>query len=250
MRIDAEKCIGCRRCFSFCSVDAHSVKKDLQGKLYSEIDQDLCCECGVCLRNAPCPTEAIYQPEEAYEFPRMVRALLSDPLIEFKQSGVPGRGTAEIKTNEITGRVKYGTVGVALELGRPGVSTRWTEVEKMTKALAQLDVGFCDENPVTYFMKDKNTGELQDEVVQERSLSAIIEFDCQLEELPNVLKVVRENTHKLNTVFTFDVGCKVRPDGSIPARPMIEEAGYPVLMNSKNNVGLGRPRYREEGETL
>ena len=40
-----------------------------------------------------------------YEWPRTVRANFSDPLVEHPETKVPGRGTEEMKTTEVTGRI-------------------------------------------------------------------------------------------------------------------------------------------------
>jgi len=56
-------------------------------------------------------------------------------MIPHKKTDIAGRGTAEMKTNDITGRVKRGG-GVAVELGRPGVGTRFTDVEKVSREIA------------------------------------------------------------------------------------------------------------------
>lgn len=247
MQVDASKCVGCGRCIPFCPVDARSLGRlPGNGRVTLIIDSDRCVECGVCLRSGICPTDAMFQ--ETLEMPRLIRAILSDPLIEFKATGVPGRGTEEIKTNEITGRIRFGYAGVGIEMGRPGVSTSWEDVEKVTRAVAKLGVGFCEGNPVTHFMADRATGDLMPDVVKEKSLSAIIEFDVPLEKLAEVLRVLREITPQLDTVYTLEVSCKVHPDGSLPVLPIIEQAGYTVLPNSKNNLGMGRPRFREPGE--
>ena len=248
MFIDEQKCIGCAKCIPYCPVQAHYFKRSKAGRTVVAIDQDKCAECGLCLRMANCYYNAIYQVE--LDYPREIRALLSDPTIEFKGSNIPGRGTAEIKTNEITGRVKWGQVGLALEMGRPGISTKWSEVEKMTKALAAIGAEFCQENPVTFFMKDQKTGELPDELKEERSISAIIEFDCSMEDLPKVLQTIKETAKTIDTVFSFPIGVKLLPGGKVPEEfvKMVTEAGFVMSINSKNNMGFGRPRFNEEGE--
>lgn len=248
MFIDPKKCIGCAKCIPYCPVQAHYFVRTEDGRLVVAIDQEKCAECGVCFRMANCYYNAIYQVE--LEYPRDIRALLTDPLIEFAGSNVPGRGTAEIKTNEITGRVKWGRAGLALEMGRPGISVKWSDVEKMTMALAKQGVEFVAENPVTFFMKDKKTGELPEELKEVRSISAIIEFDCDFSELPVILETIKATAKEIDTVFSFPAGVKLLPGGKVPEEfvRIIEDAGFTRSINSKNNMGLGKPRFREEGE--
>jgi Pyruvate/2-oxoacid:ferredoxin oxidoreductase delta subunit len=56
MLIDQETCIGCEDCQPYCPVQAI---RTIEGEDLSEIDQDECVECGVCLRAEVCPTDAI-----------------------------------------------------------------------------------------------------------------------------------------------------------------------------------------------
>jgi predicted molibdopterin-dependent oxidoreductase YjgC len=91
---------------------------EIPGRIYIEIDQDKCTDCGMCIRANICPVNALYQ--EVEDWPREIRGILSNPMIEFKGSQVPGRGTEEMKTNDVKGTYLPGEVGVGVELGRPG----------------------------------------------------------------------------------------------------------------------------------
>ena len=66
-----------------------------------------------------CPTAA-FEPDEL-AWPRVVRRAFSDPRVPHESTGVQGRGTEEVKTNDVSGRVKVGEVGFTIEFGRPGV---------------------------------------------------------------------------------------------------------------------------------
>jgi len=121
MQIDPELCVGCQQCLPFCPVGAIVMDDDT-----ARIDFDECAECGNCRRSADCPTQAIYLQELSW--PRTVRSILSDPLTIAVESGISGRGTEEMKTNEVTGRFKPGMVGVAIEVGRPVIFSVLTTI--------------------------------------------------------------------------------------------------------------------------
>ncbi len=235
--IDIEKCTGCEMCLPYCTVGCISISEGV-----ANINQDDCVECGVCIRSGCCPVDAIIEKGKS-PWPRSIRAILSNPLTESEDTRVPGRGTEEVKTNDISGRAKPGFVGFAVEMGRPGVSTSMRDVEKMTMALAPLGVDFEPENPVTFWITNKETGKLRDDILNEKSLSAIIEFGMPLDKLRPVIEVIRKMEKEVDTVFTCCAASKVLPDGSIPAEKMLKDMGVEVRPNCKINVGLGKPRF-------
>jgi NAD-dependent dihydropyrimidine dehydrogenase PreA subunit len=239
MEIDQELCIGCGQCVPYCPVKAIALNGEI-----AEIDFDECVECGNCLRMADCPVDAIYQQELAW--PRSVRSILSDPLTICAESGISGRGTEEMKTNEVTGRFRRGYAGIGLEVGRPILGAHLYDVEKVAQAVARMGVEFERINPTTSLMSDPKTGTFKEDVLKEKVLSAILEFSIKLERLPELLDILRKVAGEIDTVFTVDLACRVNPDLSVPTEPYSEAAGLRVAPNGKVNVGLGRPRFRED----
>jgi NAD-dependent dihydropyrimidine dehydrogenase PreA subunit len=233
MLIDSKKCLGCGNCVPYCP--ASSI---VMGESTAEIVMDECVECGVCRRVDVCPVGAIYQ--QPLEWPRSVRAIYSDPLNIHKETGLAGRGTEEIKTNDVTGRFKRGYAGIALELGRPGLGARLSDLEKLSMALARYGVEFEPKNPLTNLI-DRKTGELPPEIRSEKVLSAIIEFAVENEKLLEVLEIIKETAKSLDTVFSVDVACRANVDGSWETERILREAGIFYRPNAKINVGLGKP---------
>jgi hypothetical protein len=170
-----------------------------------------------------------------------VRKNFSDPLKIHPETRIPGRGTEEMKTNEVTGRYRWGNYGMACELGRPGVGTRFRDVEKVARALAALGIGFEEKNPVTKLMVDRQKGLINPEVLDEKVLSAIVEFMIPAERLPQVLEVLDRVSREIDTVFSGDIISRVGEDGSVPYVQGIRERGRFLSINGKSNVGLGRP---------
>jgi len=236
MKINKDACINCGKCINRCPVEA--IKK--VGKEVI-MDFDECVECGVCKRSQVCPTDAIYQQELVY--PRTIRSIMSDVLTIAEESQISGRGTEEMKTNEVTGRFKDGWAGIAVELGRPGVATYMYDVEKVAKAVVLEEVEFELENPITSMMEDVKTGKFKEELLNERCLSAIIEFPVRLEKVEAVLRRIVDVSKELSTVFSLDIASKVAADGTIPHVSIVEDMGLWISPNGKNNVGLGRPLY-------
>lgn len=243
MRIDPIRCIGCGKCKFYCTMlgGIMHFERDRKNpvRILYRIDEEECVECSVCLRSGCCPTEALFQPPLAW--PRIVRKNFSDPLKIHPETRIPGRGTEEMKTNEVTGRYKRGMFGMAFELGRPGVGARFHDVEKVAKALSTLDVDFEENNPVTKLMVDRKKGLINPEVLGEKVLSAIVEFMTPEEKLPRVLEVLDRVSREIGTVFSGDIISRVSTDGSIPYLTVIQGMSRFLSINGKSNVGLGRP---------
>ena len=84
-------------------------------------------------------------------------------------------------------------------------------------ALAGLGVEFEPKNPVVELMKDVKTGAIREEVLEEKVLSAILEFRIKIDRLEEVLKAIKEVATQINTVFSLDLISRVNPDGTMPA---------------------------------
>jgi len=237
MQINQSLCVACGICINRCTVDA--IKKD--GKsVYINLDE--CVECGVCKRWQICPKNAFEQQELKY--PRIIRSIMSDVLTVCEEAQISGRGTEEMKTNEVTGRFQDGFIGLALELGRPGVATRIYDVERMAMAIAREDVTFEPCNPVTTMMADQKAGRFKEELLNERVLSAIIEFIIPIEKAEAVLNRIIDASKDIHSVFSLCIVSKVAADGTIPHVKIAEKMGLWISPNGKNNVGLGRPLYK------
>jgi len=268
VEIDKTKCVGCGNCHAVCPMGAISL--DVDGK--SVVNQDECVECSTCyrvLRNEGywppfvwavrkvlsllhlqymaavdvCPTGALTPPE--LEYPRSLRAAFSDPTVVHAGTGVGGRGTEEIKTNDVTGRLREGDAGIVVELGRPGTGARFRDVEKIAMALAPLEPHFEPYNPVTQLMEDTKTGKMREELLDEKVLSAIIEVKTRLEKIPDYLETLQAIQAEVDAVFSVGVASRCLPDGSVPHMKWVKEAGYTLSPNGKTNLGLGRPLFKE-----
>jgi ferredoxin len=263
MRIDPEKCVGCGNCVPICPMGAIAVSTSLNRAV---VDSDACVECYTCYRGMSkehlnptfvravrrvakwarfrfdpepdvCPTDAL-APEDL-TWPRIVRRAFSDPQVPHESTGIHGRGTAEVKTNDVTGRVKAGEAGLVIEFGRPGVGARFRDIDRMTKALAGVPVAFEPMNPVTTLMIDVATGAIRPDILGEKVLSAIVEVKVPFDRVPAVLACVRDVSRRLDTVVAVGVSTRCHPDGSEPLRELLEREGH-VAYRGKTNLGLGR----------
>jgi len=269
MDIDKTRCVGCGNCHIICTMGVISL--DEEGK--SVVNQDECVECATCYRvlrneNYPpwfvrsirkvlslfklgyladvdiCPTGALTLPELVW--PRVLRAQFSNPTVVHPGTGVPGRGTDEIKSNDVTGRLRTGEAGLVVEIGRPGLGAFFRDIEKVTIALAPLGPVFEPENPVTHLIADTTTGRMREGILDEKVLSAIIELKTDMEKIPAFLAALEKVQREIDTVVSVGVASRCLPDGTIPHEEWVQKAGYALSPNGKTNLGLGRPLFRED----
>jgi ferredoxin len=264
MRINPNKCVACGNCTYICPMGAIYVDPTINR---ATIDRDECVECYACyyglskerlnpvmvrtirkifqlvrLRFDPepdiCPTSA-FEPDEL-QWPRVVRRAFSDPRATHESTGVQGRGTEEVKTNDVTHRVKQGEVGFTIEFGRPGVGVRFRDIQKMTQALAKAKVPFEKKNPLTLLMSDTATGTLREDILDEKILSAIVEIKVEISRTEEIVQLVHEVEKKIDTVVALGVGTRCDENGEENVvAPILERLGY-HLQRAKTNTGLGK----------
>ncbi len=236
--IDKKLCTGCGSCLPVCPVGAIEMKEES-----AQIDGEKCVECGVCYRAKRCPADAFKQ-EPDLPWPRIIRRVFSDPNAPHSSTtGGWGRGTAEMKSNDVTGRYKKGQVGVAVEVGRPGVGVTIGSIEQVAAPFAELGVKFEPLNPLTYLMEDTEKAIFKKEVKKERVLSAIIEFMIDASRLQEVVKALEESSGRAkDTVFSVSIISRVEPGGAVPNVEALARLGYHASPNAKVNLGLGRPK--------
>jgi len=184
-----------------------------------------------------CPTSAI-TPDELV-WPRVVRRAFSDPQVTHETTGVHGRGTEEVKTNDVTNRVKVGEAGYVIEFGRPTVGVWFRDIDRMTRELAQIGIEFEANNPVTHMMVDKSTGALREDILNEKILSAIVEFKTAIENVPRVLKKVDDVSKVLDTVVAVGVSTRCNENGTNGLGDVLRNEGFSYV-RGKMNLGLGR----------
>lgn len=234
MNIDVDTCTSCGECVAYCPMGAISMQDDV-----AVINQDECVECGICLRSKVCPVEAFIY--ELTTWPRQLRAAFSNPTVKHPVTGLAGRGTEEVKTNEVTGRLKQGWLALAVEFGRPVTGAYFRDVDRVAQVLAREGVTFEKKSPVTALMDDVKTGELREDTLNEKVLSAIVECVFPREKGTAVLKALREATQKIDTVCSVVMADLVEPDEQVPMDKILSELGISHRINGKTNVGLGRP---------
>ena len=263
MQVDRNKCVACSNCVPVCPMGAIYIDPAVNR---ATVNEDECVECFTCYRGMSkehlnptlvrtiraflkllrvrfdpepdvCPTDAL--TEQELTWPRIVRRAFSDPLVPHESTGVSGRGTEEVKTNDVTNRVKEGEIGFTIEFGRPGVGVRFRDIQKMSMALAPLPVRFEEKNPVFSLMSDPAVGAIREDVLNEKVLSAILELQTTQDHVHQVLKVVEEVAQRLNTIVSIGVATRCDAKGENLLESLLAQEGY-AGYRAKTNLGLGR----------
>ena len=264
MKINPQKCVACGNCTYVCPMGAIYIDPELKR---ATINRDECVECYACynglskevlppstvrfvrrtlanfrIRFEPepdvCPTTA-FEPDKL-EWPRVVRRAFSDPRVPHESTGVEGRGTEEVKTNDVSGRVLVGEVGFTIEFGRPGVGVWFRDIQKMCWALAEAGVSFEKKNPITSLMSDVATGTIREDILNEKLMSAIVEIKVPVARTEEIIRLVWKVEKEVDTVVAIGVGTRCDENGEDHVvAPILEKLGY-NLERAKTNIGLGR----------
>jgi ferredoxin len=264
MTINPKKCVACGNCTYVCPMGAIYIDPVIKR---ATINRTECVECYACynglsqehlnpmvvrtmrkifqkmrLRFDPepdvCPTAA-FEPD-TLTWPRVVRRAFSDPRVPHESTGIEGRGTEEVKTNDVSDRVMVGEVGFTIEFGRPGVGVWFRDIQKACWALAKAGVTFEKKNPITSLMSDVPTGTIKADVMGEKLMSAIIEIKVPVARTEEIVRLVWDIEKQVDTVVVLGVGtrCDEQGEENVVA-PILERLGY-VLHRAKTNTGLGR----------
>src|SRR4030095_16744529 len=250
MKINPDKCVACGNCTYVCPMGAIYIDPNIKR---ATIDRDECVECYACfngmrqehlnptfvrtmrkvfqfmrLRFDPepdvCPTAA-FEPDEL-SWPRVVRRAFSDPRVPHESTGVEGRGTEEVKTNDISGRVGVGEVGFTIEFGRPGVGVWVRVIQKLCGALAEARVAFEKKTPITSLMSDVATGTLREDILNEKVLSAIVEIKVPVARTEEIIRLVWSVEKQIDTIVAIGVGTRCDARGEDPVvGPILEKLG-------------------------
>jgi hypothetical protein len=231
--INRQECVECYACFNGLSQEhlnptfVRTVRRLFQlARVRFDPEPDVC------------PTAA-FEPDKL-EWPRVVRRAFSDPRVPHESTGVHGRGTEEVKTNDVSGRVGPGEVGFTIEFGRPGVGVWFRDIQRMCRALARAGVAFEKKNPVTSLMSDVATGTIREDIMGEKVLSAIVEIKVPVARAEEVIRLVWEIEKQIDTVVALGVGARCDEAGEDTlVAPILERLGY-KLERAKTNIGLGK----------
>jgi len=235
--IQDDLCVGCGECVDICPGGAIHLQEDSGA---AQISQQLCLECRVCIRWDGCPTNA-FQEENSLPWPRSVRRVFSDPVTTFEETTVSGRGTEEMKTNDVTHRFPPGSYGLSIDVGRPNVGAYLRDVDKITRVLAEAGADFSRNNPIFTLMTDPEKGCLSSEVLNERVLSAVVECTVTPDQLPDAIRCLQDISREIDTVFSLGFIANVTELRDREAlHDLLRECGIGAENSAKINVGLGR----------
>jgi ferredoxin len=230
--IDPAACVGCGECVSLCPMGAIRLVEET-----SSIDPDECAECGVCSRSRICPADAIHPGKLAW--PRTLREAFSNPLVVHQATGVAGRGSEGIKTNDVTDRYPRGSLGVFIELGRPALGTRFVDVERVVKKFKTHGHTVVEDNPVAGLVADPATGMLKPEVLKERAISVLVEFIVPESAVSGLRTLLDELAGEVETVFSVGIALRAEPDGASRIEDLFGGEVF-RLPNGKVNLGLAQ----------
>ncbi len=239
MRVDEARCFCCKACIPYCPVEAIS----MGSKQIAVIDEELCVECGNCQRATENICGAFYRPAESLQWPRVLRAALSDTAFVSTIPHVKSRGGTKKKANDVEGVFWPGDIGVQVELGRPNSGVSFRDVEKLSKVLAKLGMQFDPSVPITNLMDDASQGTFPEEVLNQRALTVYLSFTTDETGFDRAMEVILNMSQNLGTLMVVSLHRKAESGQELFPTATLNRLGLSLRPNGKVNLGLGRPAF-------
>jgi hypothetical protein len=209
----------------------------------SSIDAHECTECSTCTRSEVCPVDAIKTVELGW--PRVLRETFSNPLAKHETTGITGRGTEGIKTNDAQNRFRRGDIGVFIEVGRPVLGGRFSDVNRIVKKFKAHGYDVIEENPISALIDDPKTGALKPDILDEKIISCVIEFVLPDTAADELMAVVHELSGQVESVFSLSVALRADGEGRSPFEELFGTNVF-CLPNAKANIGMAEHIVGEE----
>jgi hypothetical protein len=201
----------------------------------SSINSHECTECGTCSRSEICPVDAIKTVKLGW--PRVLRETFSNPLAKHETTGVTGRGTEGIKTNDAQDRFKRGDIGVFIEMGRPVLGGRFSDVNRIVKKFKAHGYEVIPQNPISALIDDPKTGALKSEILDEKIISCVIELVLPDTAADELMAMVRELSEEVESVFSLSIALRADEQGRSPFEELFGADVF-CLPNAKANIGM------------
>ncbi len=203
----------------------------------SSIDRDECAECGTCSRAGICPADAI--KTATLTWPRVLRETFSNPLAVHETTGITGRGTEGIKTNDSQNRYRRGDIGVFIELGRPVLGARFSDVERVVKMFKSHGYEVIQKNPIAALIDDPASGTLRPEILNEKIISCVIEFVLPERAVGELMQIVQRLAGEVQSVFSLSVALRADERGNSPFGEIFGPDVF-SFPNAKVNIGMAQ----------
>jgi hypothetical protein len=88
-------------------------------------------------------------------------------------------------------------------------------------------------------MFNVKTGELREDVLNEKVMSCILEFKTDIAKMPDILNTIEDEIRQLDTVVALGVSVRCDSNGDDAVRDQLTSMGYDAW-RAKINIGLGK----------
>jgi hypothetical protein len=88
-------------------------------------------------------------------------------------------------------------------------------------------------------MANPNTGDIREDILNEKILSAIVEFKTSMKNVPAVLRKIREVAKRLDTVVAIGAAARCDENGDNELEEILLSEKF-SFVRGKTNLGLGR----------